>query len=376
MSSSPIHDGDPGRGPAIIGTTWTLTSLCIIAVGTRFYVRRKVTRRLYPDDWFMLAACVLQVAFQGNLTRSYLWGLGKHDRDLSTYQLTNTLKFVWINTPFGITASILSRISIALFLVRIFGTQLWLRWFFIVITVLQSLANVMQMIVILLQVHPVEALWDTSIPGQKLDPRIQMATGYLSSSLFAFGDLSYALLPVIVVWRLNMPLRRKIGLCILLVMSLITMTAGILRTVNIQGQPGKDDDAQYHACLGVLWTSMEQALGIIMGSVPPISGIKKLKQGPIHGITSSLKRIFSSKDKIRSAGATSELDSFGRATYYELATSNQGFSTRPSVPHIRENNIYAGSPATSIEQVDSYDAKLGKIRRTDQFAVTYTNENR
>lgn len=55
---SEFSDRDPGRGPAIMGVGWTLTTLCLIAIGLRFYVRLKYTRCIAIDDWLMLLAGV------------------------------------------------------------------------------------------------------------------------------------------------------------------------------------------------------------------------------------------------------------------------------------------------------------------------------
>lgn len=54
----PIDPDAPGRGPLIMGVTWTMTILCILIITARFYVRATVARKVSLDDWFMLAAVV------------------------------------------------------------------------------------------------------------------------------------------------------------------------------------------------------------------------------------------------------------------------------------------------------------------------------
>lgn len=55
---APINPSDPGDGPLLMGVTWALTFLCIMCIGTRFYLRNKISRSIASDDWFMLAAGV------------------------------------------------------------------------------------------------------------------------------------------------------------------------------------------------------------------------------------------------------------------------------------------------------------------------------
>lgn len=54
----PIHPEDLGRGPLVMGVTWSFSGLALIAVGVRFWVRIAVTKQLKIEDWLMLLAVV------------------------------------------------------------------------------------------------------------------------------------------------------------------------------------------------------------------------------------------------------------------------------------------------------------------------------
>lgn len=54
----PVNPDDLGRGPLIVGLTWTFASLAVIAVVLRFYVRIKLTSGPALDDWLMGVALV------------------------------------------------------------------------------------------------------------------------------------------------------------------------------------------------------------------------------------------------------------------------------------------------------------------------------
>lgn len=55
---TPENPNGPGRGPFILGFTWTMTSLALIAIGIRLYVRSKA-RLMASEDWTMLLAGVI-----------------------------------------------------------------------------------------------------------------------------------------------------------------------------------------------------------------------------------------------------------------------------------------------------------------------------
>jgi dolichyl-phosphate-mannose--protein O-mannosyl transferase len=65
----PINPDDLGRGPMIIGLTWSFTGLAVIAVLLRLYIRKKVTHITGWDDWFMLASVVSSFPFPRHLIR-------------------------------------------------------------------------------------------------------------------------------------------------------------------------------------------------------------------------------------------------------------------------------------------------------------------
>ena len=46
----PVNPDDPGIGPLMIGIMWTFTSLAMITIALRFYVRIAILKQLGLDD--------------------------------------------------------------------------------------------------------------------------------------------------------------------------------------------------------------------------------------------------------------------------------------------------------------------------------------
>ena len=64
------------------------------------------------------------------MTRAYVWGLGKHDLDITVDpQLIHIQKWNYITIVPSFLASSLARISAALLLIRLFGSKAWFRWY-------------------------------------------------------------------------------------------------------------------------------------------------------------------------------------------------------------------------------------------------------
>lgn len=164
--STAVDVNDLGRGPAIVGVLWAFTTIAVLAVALRLYLRSRILHSVGWDDGFMVAAVVslysklsdrskptlhlprqtfvvnsvdpliqiLQVANQCLVTVCYTYGLGKHQDALTQEELFSILKWTWIASAPGQMVSILARISICILLVRLFSVHKWFKWFIILFT--------------------------------------------------------------------------------------------------------------------------------------------------------------------------------------------------------------------------------------------------
>ncbi|KAI0474674.1 hypothetical protein F4859DRAFT_481528 [Xylaria cf. heliscus] len=311
-----MGEGDLGRGPAIIAAGWTLTGLAVALIAARFYIRIVLIHHVSLDDWLMLVAGVLQVVVEGFATQAFMYGLGKHDRDLTFDELINVLKWIWLATLPGLLVTIIARWSISVLLVRIFGSKKWFKYYIIIFTGLITLFTLALLIVIWVQVYPLEGLWNPLVPARRWDSRVEQYTAYVAGSFVAWSDLTYVLFPVMIIWQLQMPFKRKFGLCICLTLSFITLAFSILKTVTAQGSNTSSDDAQYTASLNSVWNNTEQCLVIIMGCIPTLLPVRNLAsvRKIISLLQSSLDRTtWSRKKNIQTLGSSEN-----RTPYYEL----------------------------------------------------------
>lgn len=82
-------------------------------------------------------------------------------------------------------------------------------------------------------------------------------------------DLVLTVLPVTILRNLNMELRTKVALCILLGLSFFAMIACLVKTVELRAL-GDRIDFTYHTSNFVIWFTIEQYIVIIAASVPTI----------------------------------------------------------------------------------------------------------
>ncbi|KAI1337315.1 hypothetical protein F5Y15DRAFT_158593 [Xylariaceae sp. FL0016] len=319
----PENPNDPGRKNIILGVSWTLTAISCVFIVIRFLYRRRVPSRLGWDDWSIGVAGCLQLVHVSFVTTACHYGAGMHDEDLTLDQLVHVLKWFWITTTPAILVSIVARASAAILLIRIFGSKTWLRWYFIIFTVFQIIGGIINIVFIWIQQTPIESVWNPLV-----EPTFERAgdfddiSAYVSQALFAFADLSYVLFPVVIIWKLNMPLRNKIGLCVVMGLSLISFVGSVMKAVT-----SSTAESQYSASLVILWSSIEQTLVIIISCIPALRHAILAELPMLHSIGSSLVRIVtgarSRKGSATSVGTPSE-GSPSRSKYRNLPSRGKG----------------------------------------------------
>lgn len=245
-------------------------AIATFVVAARLRVRAK-THSLYWDDWFMLAALILQLFCMCAISVAFHYGLGKHDYDFTSFdEMVTVLKWSWIQMIPGCCTSILARISAAILLINIFGVRRWFRMYLLILTPLQTIGAIVVILVNWLQVSPVEGLWNPTIAVRHLDSRVALYTAYVGQSLFTLADFTYVLFPTIIIWNLQMELSRRIGLILLMSLSILTVVASIMKTIMTQKISSETVEPQYTSTLSALFSNLEQLSVIVMGSLPPL----------------------------------------------------------------------------------------------------------
>ena len=180
-------------------------------------------------------------------------------------------------------------------------------------------------------------------------------------ALFTFADLTYVLFPVMFIWKLNMPLKQRLGLILLMTASLLTMAASVLKLIAVQGASEITPDVQYNASLEMLWVGLEQTFVIIMGCVPSLRSVFKLDG--LRSISSSLSS-FLRREKSQS----SSLDTSDAGAYsdLEMNTTKLGQLTGGRTPVTVISHVHG----TSEERLAPADA----VWREDKFTIDYSSK--
>ncbi|KAK7966207.1 uncharacterized protein PG986_000484 [Apiospora aurea] len=203
-------DPSENRGPQLMAVVIIFLITATAANAMRCYTRIGVVKAFGVDDWTMLIA--------------YFWWFC----------------YIW----YGLTM-MFSKISIGVFILRVTANRYhtWIVW---AITVLTAVGCGIFILVTMFQCAPVDAFWeDPQGAGRSscIEGRVMRDLAYAYSAATLLIDLTLVVLPLLIVWKLKMSLRTKVGLSALICSGLVqtsysaveiglSVTAGSLATLK------------------------------------------------------------------------------------------------------------------------------------------------
>ncbi|ETS73446.1 hypothetical protein PFICI_15051 [Pestalotiopsis fici W106-1] len=359
-------------GPLSVGISWFLTSVAIIFVLLRFYLRWKASKGWASPDWIILAALAFQIAYQAGFTAMCNAGLGKLTKDVPPANLVQIAKLNWIFAPLAHPASLLARVSIAILLARIFSSRKWFRRYAITATTIQTILGIAVFIINLAQSIPYAALWDKSIVGaRKWDPQIYHWAAVILQVIYTIWDFTFVLFPVMMIWKLNMNWRRKLAIMVLIAMSLITMAAAASKMVisllfTIDATDSLDSIRGTHVI--DFTTCLEQALVIIMGCVPTVRLISGLNLPSVRQIGNSLVSLIT---RSRSKGSTTGGSNSRRSESTENLELGIQHKNADAVYPYGVKTASAVVAAPQGAQGPTFQHSDDQVHRTNSYSITY-----
>lgn len=173
---------------------------------------------------------------------------------------------VYIGETLYVVALALTKVSLVFMYLRIFSAYRPFQiasYTMLAFIVLPSLVIVMLTI---LSCQPIAHFWDRDLPGHCLDVT---AVAYANSALAVAQDLLLIVLPVVMLWNLNMSRRKKCLIALMFAVGSLGLVATVVRlsTLHVFGNL---EDPTWDYVPVVYWTVVELAAGMICSCLPAI----------------------------------------------------------------------------------------------------------
>ncbi|KAJ5861824.1 uncharacterized protein N7529_009134 [Penicillium soppii] len=288
-----------GRSESIFIITTVFLGISFIAVCLRCFVRLRIVKAFGWDDAFMVCAMLLNILFALCGITGALYGIGQKSKELLLKGTMETAMFWWwLGQTSYVWTCALAKISIALALLRLTIAKTHRLILFTVIGV-TCIIGLVFWFMLTLQCQPVEFFWQQI--RLKLDPEANVhgtcmnldsiiAIAYVYSVTATLCDLTLGLLPVFLVWKLQMNTRTKAALAAILGMGCVASAAVIIRIPFLHDY--KDEDFLYATANISIWSNVEASLGIAAGSLVTLRPLFRWFRDPSYagGSKSKSKR--------------------------------------------------------------------------------------
>ncbi|KAL9055446.1 MAG: hypothetical protein Q9162_003544 [Coniocarpon cinnabarinum] len=261
-----------GRGPELMGVSWSLMGLTTVLLCLRVMTKLTIVKRsgwqplLWGWGGWLIGA--LAVAF---LTVAVHHGLGNHLEDVKAAgTITPAIKYQWIADALISLAIGVGKFAVVTFYAEIQGpTHKWRLRALLLLATTNLANNIILVFLIFFQCSPPQALWDKSIQGTCSLSDVNLYYGIAGGAWNAATDLVLAVYPISIIYRLQMRLRLKLGLCILMGIGLFTAICSIVKTCQFKRVEATQDPTWAITPL-ILWGISEMWVILITASVAPL----------------------------------------------------------------------------------------------------------
>ncbi|KAI0000275.1 hypothetical protein F4779DRAFT_148648 [Xylariaceae sp. FL0662B] len=261
------------RGRDLAVWVAVFTFLTLVSVYLRFYTIVKVRRRpLRTDDFLIIAAVAVLIANEALVFWEIANGLGAHTADLPwdvvTIHIKATIGYSWTWT----IATTLCKLSILFLYLELFGTN---KAFRRVIWALILLNVIFPIVFIILFNTPCSKLSDSWDPILSQTQCRSVAKEEVASVGATLGlDLCVVMAPIPIIWRLQMPLKKKVAVCSMFSLGLGVVAIMTWRVIRMsKSTKGIAVDLVYDNYLLLLQSNLELWLGILAANIPSLAPI-------------------------------------------------------------------------------------------------------
>ncbi|GCB20406.1 hypothetical protein AAWM_03291 [Aspergillus awamori] len=284
-------------GLALERGMWAAVAIATFILILRIIAKIKI-RNFRIDDVLMIIAWALTLASTVILTLSVQNGFGTNLTKLPAHNTSQVLKYIAFEVLLVTLSTGIARSSFVLYLLAILGGKkkycvaLWIAM------VLQLCANIVSAVLPLSICRDARILWDPTVKTTCGNSVAVVNFSYFSSSVNSATDLFLAVFPTIIFWNLNLKMRIKISLIILLSLGIVSvypcfylltcqltrssaMVASIIKTTKLDEVPSITNLGAGGAVELIRWGFSENLIIIITSSVPCIrplliSSVRKL----------------------------------------------------------------------------------------------------
>ncbi|PQE17462.1 hypothetical protein CJF32_00008691 [Rutstroemia sp. NJR-2017a WRK4] len=263
------------RAHEVAGVAILFLVMSTISVMLRVYCRAISIKSFGWDDSAAVAAWFLFALFNTFVLLGVHYGTGQHVWNIPPEHLPKALKWWWCCEAVYVLSNMALKLSIAIFLLRIAVDRIH-RIIIYVTVITIELTSFAYFFIFILQCIPSEFFWTQYIGGKGkcVNPKVTVDASYAYSAITCACDWTLGLMPIFLVWNLQMNSRTKISVGIILAVGAIASTATIIRLPYLY-ELSEVNDFLYATVDVAIWSTCETGIGITVCSLATLRPLFK-----------------------------------------------------------------------------------------------------
>ncbi|KAF6812717.1 integral membrane protein [Colletotrichum sojae] len=281
------HDDIQNRGMQLFAVQLAFLIAAGLFTLARAYVKVCIVKSVAVDDWLIFGAMLMYTVYGGIALHGITNGAtGKHITELTAEQAAVSLRAWYICEVLYSPITLAIRTSICLLLLRLAVSRVH-RWIIYVNLAVVWAISIAFFLIMTFQCMPPSYFWRQLYgdPGSCINLNIVPDATIAHSVISALSDWCIGLLPIALLWNVNLNRRTKALVAVLLSMGMVAGVALIVRIPYVK-RLAISADFLYETIDVAIWSVMEPALGIIAASV---TSMRPLFQGWGFGWSSNSK---------------------------------------------------------------------------------------
>ncbi|TGO29828.1 hypothetical protein BPAE_0010g00110 [Botrytis paeoniae] len=267
MSATDPNIPHDSKVDQILGVCSSMLVITTIVVAARIWTRVKLAKGgLGSDDWCIIVAWVLAIAFDLDPINQVKFGLGQHIYDLpENTNFSASLELYYFGEIIYFICVAVTKIAILILYLRLATSKVLrtLIWGVMAFVALTSLSCV---IATIFQCTPISKAWEQPVTDKGHCIQVN-ALFYANAGLDIFQDLVIYILPMKMLYSIQIPRRQKYALMIVFAVGGFVVVTGMIRLYYLQGAQASQDPS-YDNVGGAVWSSIECNIGVVCASLP------------------------------------------------------------------------------------------------------------
>ncbi|KAK5126546.1 hypothetical protein LTR85_009480 [Meristemomyces frigidus] len=281
------------HGDALLVVNLIFITLVCVAVAGRLYSRIVIKQWYGADDTMIMLALLFTIGMTiVVILANEAYGWNRHEWDLTPAMIPAAGKIAFAAKLMFTLAATCTRLSLICFYYRLVkdSGMKWFNWI-LHVSLLWTLAVCISFVCETIWLcTPIQAYWvyPAMYPAHCLDEgKVMLGGGVIN----CFSDLLTTVLPIPIIMRLQMPLKQRVGVCVLLCLGFIVTIAGVVRTFFTWKSLMDSYDETWYSYPLWIAAAVEIDLAVICACAP---AWKSLLQQPLLNFSSRVSSKLSS----------------------------------------------------------------------------------